>query len=686
MTIPNPRDAALHYARLGWAVLPIHSINEDGTCTCRRPDCSSPGKHPMTSHGVKDATTDAEEIEAWFGRWPRANIGIATGRGSNLFVIDIDPRHGGHESLKKLHSRYGLLPKTVKSLTGGAGEHLLFAYPQEERWVPSKPLPGYPGLDLRADGACIVVPPSIHKSGVRYEWADKEQLRKPRLPTVPGFLVELACPTKGQEAKPVQRGQIGEGGRHTFLTSLAGFLRHHGLPQNSIETGISKLNTPLCSPPLPEAEVAQIAASIARYPSGRGVNGASWPSSMRQDAFHGLTGDIVRTIEPHTEADPVALLVQLLTAYGNVTGLGSHFLAEADRHALKLFVVLAGETSKGRKGTSMSHIMRLFADVDEYWASNRVVTGLSSGEGLIWHVRDPITKTEAVRERGKPTGEYVDLIVDRGIKDKRLLILEPEFAGPLHVLNRQGNTLMDIIRVAWDKADLQVLTKNNPVRATNTHISIIGHSTIHELRRCLTATQAANGFGNRFLWMCVRRSKQLPDGGQISTVDFSSLVSRLKEAVLFGKQPRVIVRSRAANELWKQVYSELSRGKPGLVGDLTARAEAQVMRLACIYALLDLSDVIKAQHLKAALAVWEYADASAKHIFGASLGYPLSDRLLAELSKCPQGMTRTDIRDFFQRHRAPEVSQALGYLEECGLARRETRETEGRPAEVWFAC
>jgi hypothetical protein len=134
------------------------------------------------------------------------------------------------------------------------------------------------------------------------------------------------------------------------------------------------------------------------------------------------------------------------------------------------------------------------------------------------------------------------------------------------------------------------------------------------------------------------------------------------------------------------VYPKLSDGRPGLLGAATSRAEAQVMRLATIYALLDTSAVVRAEHLMAALAVWEYAEQSAKYIFGSALGDPTADAILRALREHPEGMDRTAIREFFQRHKdAGEISRALNVLDEAGLARKMSQaDTGGRPREVWF--
>jgi hypothetical protein len=410
-----------------------------------------------------------------------------------------------------------------------------------------------------------------------------------------------------------------------------------------------------------------------------------WPSPPDKAAYHGLAGDIVRTIEPHSEADPVALLVQVLVAFGCNINRTAYFAAEADRHYGNLFANLVGLTSKGRKGTSWGQVGRLFARVADVWFLERVLGGLSSGEGLIWSVRDQISKMEPVKDKGKIVS-YQNVITDQGIEDKRLLVLESEFASVLKNMARERNTLSAIIRQAWDTGTLRTMTKNSPATATNAHISIIGHITRDELRRQITETDLANGVANRFLWICVKRSKCLPEGGSLQEANIAPLVLRLHSAVGHAQTVSRMSRDDAARRLWAEVYPTLSDGKPGLLGAATSRAEAQVMRMAMLYALLDEQPVIGEVHLRAALALWDYCAASARNIFGSAMGDPTADDIVQLLRGRP-GTTRTEIRDFFGRHKSvDEINRALAVLVENGLARREQRETGGRPAECWFVC
>lgn len=401
-----------------------------------------------------------------------------------------------------------------------------------------------------------------------------------------------------------------------------------------------------------------------------------WPV-LADEALHGLPGEIVKAIEPHTEADPVAILVNLLAAFGSAIGRGAFFRVGADTHYLKVNAGLVGETSKGRKGMSWGHVRELMRTADSEWTEERVLHGLSSGEGLIYAVRD---RVEGENKKGEP------IVIDSGVEDKRLLVLEAELAGVLKVMSREGNTLSPIIRQAWDDGALQTLTKNNPMKATGAHVSIIGHITKAELLRYLTETEAANGFANRFIWLLVKRSKELPFGGEWYKVDTAPLIRCLDSALELGKTPIEVTWGEGAREAWREVYGPLSEGKPGLFGAVVSRSEAQTMRLAALYAVMDESYEIEHEHLLAALALWEYAEASARYIFGDATGDPVADQIAEALKAASgDGMTRTEISHVLGRNRsADHINRALGLLLNIGRVRRATEETKGRPSERWF--
>jgi hypothetical protein len=264
--------------------------------------------------------------------------------------------------------------------------------------------------------------------------------------------------------------------------------------------------------------------------------------------------------------------------------------------------------------------------------------------------------------------------------------VESELASALKAGKRESNTLSPVIRDAWDSSDLRTMTKNSPAKATGAHISIIGHITLAELRKTLGETDCLNGFGNRFLWVCAKRSKLLPDGGDLAPADFQRLAKRL--ALRFDEVAgvREMRRTPAAKALWHATYPRLTGDRPGLFGSITSRAEAQVLRLSIIYALLDGVATIGEPHLRAALAVWRYCEDSARFIFGDRLDDPLAEAIRDALHEAGEtGLTRREIGEFLSGHATkPQLDAALASLSKLGLAHCATEPTGGRPAERWF--
>ena len=394
---------------------------------------------------------------------------------------------------------------------------------------------------------------------------------------------------------------------------------------------------------------------------------AGWPAPPQQAAYHGLPGEIVSRIAPHTEADPAAILTQLLVCCGALIGRDAYFQVEATRHHPNEFLVLVGDSAKARKGSSLDHVTRLLAHADPAFNS-RLSTGLSSGEGLIWRVRDP---------QGQ----------DPGAVDKRLLVIEPEFATVLKSSGRELSTLSPTLRSAWDGRPLALLTRTAPARATEAHISIIGHITQTELRRHTTTVEITNGFLNRFVFAAVRRVRLLPEGGDPDPLKGTGLGRYLTTVLTHARTAGKVTLSPAARELWWQIYPQLTQPADGLLGQLTARAEAHVVRLALLYTLLDGQKTIAPEHLHPALALWHYGSRSAAWALGQATGDPLAEHIHTALLRSPDGLTRTQIRDLCQRNLpADRVEHALHALAAGGRAHQTRTLTGGRPAEVWTAA
>jgi hypothetical protein len=395
---------------------------------------------------------------------------------------------------------------------------------------------------------------------------------------------------------------------------------------------------------------------------------AGWPTPPAQAVYHELLGEIVSTIVPHTEADPVAILAQLLVGFGAAVGRTAWFQVEATRHHPNEFMLLVGDSSRARKGSSWDHVRRLLCSIDPSIAP-RILTGLSSGEGLIWSVRDPASQ-------------------DPGITDQRLLVIEPEFASVLKAASREISTLSPTLRSAWDGRPLAILTRTAPARASTAHITVIGHITQHELRRHITSTELANGYLNRILLIACRRQRLLPDGGHHDPLASTGLDRLLAGTLKHAQMAGHVTLDDPARELWHHAYRQLAaQPADGIVGQLTARAEAHIIRLALLYALADGQRQIRPPHLTAALALHDYATRSAAWALTGATGQPLAEQIHAILVQHPGGLTRSQISHTL-RHNQPagEIDNALHALQDTGRATTTQIPTGGRPARLWTAA
>lgn len=437
----------------------------------------------------------------------------------------------------------------------------------------------------------------------------------------------------------------------------------------SAETRLNSFNS-FNSLPLSDGDEDSEPLEIAKTP---------WPAPPDDAAYHGLAGRIVRKIEPQTESDPVAILIQLMVMFGNAIDRTAYYQVESSRHYTNEFAVLVGETSGGRKGTSADWVKSIMSRVDGTWAKTRVIGGLSSGEGVISSVRDETWQDQPIREKGRVI-DYQKVKTDAGVSDKRVLFEESEFGGVLRALEREGNKLSAILRQMWDRDFLSTATKV-PLSATGTHGSIIGHITFGELKTLLTEMESVNGFANRFIWVAVRRSKFLPFGGK--DVDLNVEVADLHKAIEFAKLTHRVEMDVSARELWTKNYARLTVPHPGILGQVTSRAAPHVMRLALIYALLDCQGRISPSHLQAALSLWDASSRCAAHIFGDSLGNIDAEKILKALKDHPDGLTRTEISEIvFKRNTSmTKIKAALGLLMiHRGVQEIPQPRSKGRPA------
>lgn len=273
---PSPNlSLCLEYVRRGWPLIPLHYRLANGHCSCQSSSCRSIAKHPWTKSGLNDATLDEGQIRQWWQQRGSSNIGIVTGKCSGLFVLDIDPRHGGDQSLEQLKSEIPAIDNTLTVKTGGDGLHLYFALPEAVP-IPKSRVNLLPGVDIRCHGGYVVAPGSMHASGKTYEWEDKKQ----PLSILPSGLINLAAhKTKPYGPKPTrytksrQPSEVSsknlkpfkEGSRNSSLTRLAGFLVHIGVKEPFLTESLRHFNESFCHPSLDLIEVDRIARGMSRY-------------------------------------------------------------------------------------------------------------------------------------------------------------------------------------------------------------------------------------------------------------------------------------------------------------------------------------------------------------------------------------------------------------------------------------
>ena len=712
--VMNPRtrrgQAAIAYAdRLGWSVVPLFepittspSAVPTG-CACRRPECLADahkwGKHPRTKNGVKDATMDLAQIRAWWEMWPESNVGIATGPPSGMFVVDVD----GPEGARRLAELIGDIH--TPHATTGSGAHWVFAWPAQIELRNKVRI--HPEIDVRAAGGYIVGAPSMHGSGRLYTW-DKgsHPLECPPQPAPPALLAALIGPAQ-QYAGDLGAVRASDDEHWTTGTRNDSLFRYvasrvgKGLRDHEVRPLAHAENARRCTPPLPDAEVNAIVVSafdidrrnhgdrpepsaptiVVAGPTTAGerphADAPRWPAPLEPPAFYGLAGDLVRLLEPHSEADPAAMLFQTLVAIGAILGRHHFYQIEGRPHYPNLFTLVVGPTSTGGKGTAWDRVDSVLSAIDPLFFHEQVVSGLSSGEGLINRLRDKLEPDTPRPTIGAPAA------ISSAPPDKRLLIVEEEFSNLLTVRGRDGNTISAVLRDLWGGRTLNVLTRKDPLTARDAHGAVIGHITPEELVRLLSAIDRENGFGNRFLFAASRRGAYKAAPTNPAPEALAAIAIRVTRALRHRVGGGALARDRAAEELWAQIHERLAEGLPGKLAGLTKRGRPQVMRLALIYALLDCDVCIRRQHIESAVAVWQYSERSVAYVFGGTVLHPHAAKIMGALPPAPATVTRTDIRDLFDRHAdSAAVDECLRLLEAYGHVEVRVEPTGGRPREV----
>ena len=411
------------------------------------------------------------------------------------------------------------------------------------------------------------------------------------------------------------------------------------------------------------------------------------PDPLGEAAFHGPLGEFVEDLAPITESHPAAILVDLLAGFGNIVGRSPHYRiggAGGNVQHVNLFVLIVGRTGSGKKGTAWNEAAALLRRLDPTW---RVRTGISSGEGLVYHVRDPEFERRPAEEEEFHKADddgMISEMIDSGVADKRLLARETEFGAVLTVARRTGNTVSERIRGLWDSGDAETLTRSGSLRATNAHVSLVGDVTVAELRKRLGGVEVSNGFVNRFLPILVERTGVMAYPEEMPEAVIEAHAERLRKTLEVAQEVGQMTDSPETRTIYADAYrrfAEVEATLPESLAEAVTRAANHVRRVSMIYALADGSEVIEADHMLAALEVWRYAFQSAEIVFG--IPPSLDERVRRLVDRAgPEGVFRSDLRDRLGgRLRAEEIDEAVARLEASGVLISEKLPTgeRGRP-------
>jgi hypothetical protein len=413
-------------------------------------------------------------------------------------------------------------------------------------------------------------------------------------------------------------------------------------------------------PPEPVTEYAMTQAEIEAefekpYPVFRLVEqgGPTWDD----DIMYGIAGEIIRKMAEYNEAHPAGMYLDLLVSIGSIIGRNAYFRVSSTAHYTNEFMARVGQTSDSRKGTGRDAVDELLKFVDPKWYVERVKNGFGSAQAIICEIKDAVEQ----QVFSKKSAGFKSINVP-GITDKRLCVRENELAR-IFLLAGMKDSLTDVVlRDGWDGKALHNIVKgkgsdgfSNSASCQFPHLSLSGDTTKSELFAKMPTGADENGFGNRFLYCYVYRTKKCPLGGP--EIDWAEIVVRLFEIIKFAQAQKYVPLSKAAEKMWSRMYLDLESNRPlGLAGKMTARGPAHVRRLALILALLDMSPVVESRHLQAARRLWDYCQESAEYIFS---GCTQDQRKILNFVGARQGVTAAQVREeLFQRHQKASWVQA----------------------------
>lgn len=517
-------EAVLNYQKMGWSVIPLHYPTNNG-CSCRKPNCENIGKHPLIKYKpYMKKRARKEQIEAWWNKWPDANVGILTGAISGIFVLDADSVEA-RESIKKMG-----IAKTPVVATG-KGRHVYLKHPGQRvrNIADSEP-------HVRGDGGYVVAPPSIHKTGKPYRWLLSPTKTTPiePPPQVLAYLEERPS-NKKIRSKNGQTGWVEaalngvtDGKRNVTAARLTGHYINMGMRDSEIASHLLMWNK-MNRPPLNPQRIHWTVASIwAKHDSKKNADLAAFP-----DIMTGLAGDFAGLYSSHLEAPPHFFYMGFLTCLGAALSNRLTLRSQISPQP-RLYTILLGESADVRKSTVLKEVTgffrktfykteegRCFSDVDfdSCW-------GVGSAEGLQKRLKD---------------------------HPKVLLVLD-EFKQFVAKCRIEASVLLPCVNILFENNRYENQTKKSRIDFDNAHLSILAASTTDTWQQVWTSAFTAIGFNNRLFLVPGNAERKYAIPPVIPEEDKNELIDRLVNLLSGFEDRRVLEMTAEGEKLFEDWY------------------------------------------------------------------------------------------------------------------------------------
>jgi hypothetical protein len=717
--------AALRYAtEYGFSVFPGYEPTEAG-CSCGK-DCGNDrGKHPRTPNGLLNATRDTAQIERWWRAQPNASVLIRTGAESGIFVVDVDPRHDGADTLHDLEREYGELPETPHSLTGGGGEHIVLKHPGSGTKIRTAAHVLGPGVDIRGDGGYAVFPPSIHPSGRHYEWEGSGYLGEVPIASSPRWILDKAREDADREPVDVAGflNGVAEGARNDTTWRTACKLRGLNIPYDFARDMILK-GASAAAPPYPEKDALScLDRAYAKYGPNPEITFTKArtvpidqidPETLRghQNGAHGTNG--VNGTHAHVADDPTTYHTatppeSFITKYVDYAQQRTDAPPEAhELTAVCMLSALVGPNpwlpiATSNEGWRLTIWGQYIVDS----TAGRKTTTINTGLDILRQILDP---RAIIEWEGSPQGLIQRLKLLDG---QAAIFVRDEYSGLMAQMNKGGHMaglpqlfirafdggVLENIRTAKRKknADGEVEEIADVDRVEKPYLVKLTASTWGSFVERASIDNVLDGFLARFAFVtgtATPRRLQLANGALLATR--SQLINhaqrihdRALELDAIGIDPLVLDLQWDLEQAWLKIADESPQRDA--MGPALKRLSETVLKVAALIAI-DEADLlvpyVRPEHFHMALAMaerWKVSTMKVIETLGQTSFMRDVDAVLAAILRRPGGITLSELFRSHRKLRKRDFDEILATLEDrAQIERVSVTLKRGRPVAVLY--